>query len=45
MQLSISDFIHNNPDWESRLAGAPFFVKTKRLDNLVLLKYNQIDSD
>ena len=45
MQLEIINFIHTNPDKEEKLAGASCFIKTKRLNNLVLLKYNQINSD
>ena len=45
MQLGIIAFIHTHPDWEAQLAGAPYFVKTKRDGNFVLLKYDQIRSD
>jgi len=45
MQLEITNFIHTTPCWEEKLVGAPYFVKAKRLDNLVLLRYNQINSD
>jgi len=45
MQLRIIDFIHNNPDWESKLTEPPYFVKTKREDDFVLLKYEQFQSD
>ena len=43
--LEIISFLQENPDWEIMLTGAPFFVKTKRDGNFVLLKYDQIRSD
>jgi len=45
MQLEIITFIYANPDWEEKLSGAPYFVKVKRDDEFVLLKYDQIRSD
>jgi hypothetical protein len=45
MQLEVKDFINSHPDWEITLAEAPFFVKTKREGDFVLLKYDQIRSD
>ncbi|MDR1541939.1 MAG: hypothetical protein LBU32_28950 [Clostridiales bacterium] len=45
MPLSISVFIQNNFDWEKKLAEPPYFVKAKREDGFVLLKYDQIHSD
>ena len=45
MQLEISKFILANKDWEEKLAQSPYFVKTKRADGFVLLKYDQIRSD
>ena len=45
MTLEISVFIKENPDWEEKLAGSPFYVKAKREDGFVLLKYDQIHSD
>ena len=45
MRLEITDFIQSNPDWEEKLAAAPFFVKTKRNGDFVLLKYDQLRSD
>ena len=45
MQLEILDFIESNPDWENKLMGSPYFVKTKREDGLVLTKYDQTHSD
>ena len=43
--LTLLDFIHQNPDWETKLAGAPYYVKAKRDKNYILLKYDQIRSD
>ena len=43
--LALLDFIHQNADWEIRLAEAPYYIKTKRDKNYVLLKYDQIRSD
>ena len=45
MQLEIIQYISINNDWEERLAGEPYFVKTKRDGEFVLLKYDQIRSD
>ena len=45
MQLEINKFIQTNLDWEEKLAGPPFHVKTKRDGCFVLLKYDQIRSD
>ena len=45
MTLEITSFINNNPDWEEKLAGPPYFIKAKRAESFVLLKYNQISSD
>ena len=45
MWLGIIELIHTHPDWEPQLAGAPYFVKTKREGRFVLLKYDQIRSD
>ena len=41
MQLEIYLFIHNYPDLEARLSEPPYYVKTKRKKNFVLLKCNQ----
>ena len=43
--MDILAYIQSNPDWERQLAGAPYFIKTKRDGGFVLLKYNQIESD
>jgi len=45
MQLEICEFINANPDWEEKLEAAPFFIKTKRDGDFILLKYEQIRSD
>ena len=45
MKLEIVDFIKQNPDWERILAESPYFVRTKRDGNFVLLKYDQTHSD
>jgi hypothetical protein len=45
MPLLISAFIQNNHGWEYILVGAPYFIKTKRENGFVLLKYDQIHSD
>ena len=45
MQLEINAFIRINPNWETLLTEAPYFIKIKRCDEYVLLKYDQIRSD
>jgi len=45
MQLEINAFIRKNPNWETMLTEAPYFIKVKRCDEYVLLKYDQIRSD
>ena len=45
MELEIVSFIHSNPDWEQKLSDSPYFIKTKRGDGFVLLKYDQLNSD
>jgi len=45
MTLEITKFINDNSDWEAKLADAPYFVKTKRTGDFVLLKYSQLNSD
>ena len=44
-RLEINTFIQTDPDWEAKLEGAPYFVKTKRDSSFILLKYDQIRSD
>jgi hypothetical protein len=45
MQLLVNSFIHENPNWEAILAQKPYYVRTKRNDGYVLLKYEQTRSD
>jgi hypothetical protein len=45
MRLEILEFIQDNPSWEEMLSDAPYFIKTKRKDGFVLLKYEQYNSD
>ena len=45
MPYELSAFIKQNPNWEEKLAGPPYFVKSKRDGGFVLLKYDQIHSD
>jgi hypothetical protein len=45
MRLEISAFIETNPNWEDRLAEAPYYIKTKRDGDFVLFKYDQNRSD
>ena len=48
-QLEVVNFIRTHPDWEQILSGPPYFIQIKwgekLFEGLVLLKYNQIDSD
>ena len=43
--LNLQKFIKENPDWEAKLSGKPYFVKVKRDDGYVMFSYNQIESD
>ena len=43
--LTLLNFIHQNADWETKLADAPYYVKVKRDRNYILLKYDQVRSD
>lgn len=47
--LEVINFIRTHPDWEQILSGPPYFIQIKwgekLFEGLVLLKYNQIDSD
>jgi len=45
MQLEITNFIKSNPNWEDILTGDPYYIKIKRDNDYVLLKYDQIRSD
>ena len=48
-KLEIVDFIKNNPDWETKLQEKPYCITISRDRmfglNLIMFKYNQIDSD
>jgi hypothetical protein len=44
-KLKIVGFVRAHHDWEARLAGAPYFIRTKRDGPYVLLKYEQYASD
>ncbi|MDR1205441.1 MAG: hypothetical protein LBL26_08165 [Peptococcaceae bacterium] len=44
-KLKITEFIHEHREWEARLAEAPYFIRTKRDEPYVLLKYEQYASD
>lgn len=43
--LKIVEFIKSHKDWEEILAAAPYALKIKTKDELVLFNYNQIESD
>lgn len=43
--MKILDLIRFNPDWETIIQGAPWFIKTSWDGDYVLLKYNQLASD
>lgn len=49
MKLKVLDFIKANIDWEQKLSVAPYCLKISHDEifghKLVMLKYNQIDSD
>lgn len=45
MELELTKFIKENPDWEQKLTEAPYYITIKRKDNFILFSYNQIDSD
>ena len=46
MKSALLDFIRTHPDtWEQELAAAPYNLKISYDGNLVMFKYNQIDSD
>ena len=42
--LKIVEFIKTHPDWETRIAAAPYSLKIKAKENLVLFNYNQLVS-
>lgn len=47
--LKVVEFIKEHKDWEQLLSNAPYFIKFSRdvvfNRNLLMLKYNQLDSD
>ena len=47
--LKVLDYIRAHKDWEELLSQAPYFIKVSRDEmfgkRLVMLKYNQLDSD
>lgn len=47
--LKVLDFIKEHKNWEELLSQAPYFIKISRDEmfnrNLLMLKYNQLDSD
>ena len=45
MRLEVIDFIKNNNNWETLLTEAPYYIKIKRDDKYIMLKYDQIRSD
>ncbi|MFA5652366.1 MAG: hypothetical protein WC933_03295 [Candidatus Paceibacterota bacterium] len=45
MTLKLLEFIKNNSNWESLLKEKPYALAISRLDDFILFKYNQIDSD
>ena len=42
--LKLSEFIKDNTDWEERLSNAPYHIKTKRADGLIMFSYG-IEAD
>jgi hypothetical protein len=44
-KLEITEFIHAHKDWETRLAEAPYYIRTKRDGPYALLRYEQYASD
>ena len=43
--MKVLEFIRNNPDWETILASAPYYIKATWDGDYVLLKYSQLESD
>lgn len=43
--LAIQNFIFTHENWEELLAAAPYSLKIKYKDNLVMFNYNQIESE
>jgi len=47
-ELNIVNFIKTNPDWQVTLSHKPYCIEyrtNQKFPHLVLLKYNQIESD
>ena len=46
MKSELLEFIRSHPDtWEQELAAAPYYLKISYDGDLVMLKYNQLESD
>ena len=43
--LKLIEYIKSNPNWESDIQKKPYCVEVKKEDGVILLKYNQIESD
>ena len=43
--LNLQKFIIKNKDWKEKLSQKPYCLKISEEGNLILFKYNQIDSD
>ena len=43
--LNLQKFIIKNKDWKEKLSQKPYCLKISEKGNLILFKYNQIDSD
>ena len=43
--MKVLDYMRNNKDWRTSLKEKPYCLKIEENDGLILLKYNQYDSD
>lgn len=43
--LKVVKFIKSNENWRELLSSKPYFIEIKEDEDLILLKYNQIESD
>ena len=43
--LKIVEFIKANPNWKELIQKKPYCIEIKETDDLILLKYDQINSD
>lgn len=43
--MKVLDYMRNNKDWRTSLKKKPYCLKIEGNDGLILLKYNQYDSD